>query len=102
MILPTGQIRRRSINNPQLAFEVDGMVNLTIYNTGQTILLVNQQKVYPDEHWTAGEGIVLKGTVEIDFIPRENPDPNDKNKAVANFIQLVGVFDIQKETGCEP
>ncbi|MEM1339831.1 MAG: hypothetical protein AAGF96_18870 [Bacteroidota bacterium] len=100
MILPTGQIRRSSINNPELAFEVEGMVNLTIYNSGQTILLVNQQEIYPGEYWTAGEGIVLKGTIEVNFQPRNNPDPNDRNKAVANFIKLVGVYDVEKETKC--
>jgi len=103
MLLPKGETTYDYLREPDPQFDANDMLGVTFTNKGESIALINEEEVYPDEHFTTPENVVQTGKFNIQFKPRENALPTDKNRVMVKYTKITGVYNLvekARSTSC--
>lgn len=89
MALIRGKLAFKAINKSDNSFDLKGMIGPSFFNTGESVVMINNQEVLPGESFSIDlSGIVMEGTVNIEFVL----EAGKNNLLMINYVHYVGPF----------
>ena len=94
-------LHSRVINDDQIGYSLDGMIDATIHNDGTTEVQIQHQIIKPGDSFSAGlPNHVSKGAINIEFTDTVAGGVAPVNKLILHFHSIVGPY-INPQTGAK-